>query len=191
MKFMPCLTLSAVALVALPAIAEDARQLDAHEHGHGALNIALEGNQVAIELEAPGFDIVGFEYAAESDEDKALVEAGLKILSDPTNLFVLPDAAGCSVTEAKAELHGEEEHHGDDHGHEDHAEEAGEDAHSEFHAEYLMSCADVTRLTRIELAYFSQFENAEELEVQLVTETGAASLEASPDNTVLDLAGAM
>ena len=191
MRFTPCLTFSAVALIALPALAEDTRQLDAHEHGHGALNIAIEGNQVAIELEAPGFDIVGFEYAAESDEDKALVEAGLATLSDPSKLFILPDSAGCSVTEAKAELHGEEEHHGHDHGHEDHAEDAAEDTHSEFHAEYVMSCADVTRVTRIELAYFSEFENAEELEVQLVTEAGAASLEASPDNAVLDLAGAM
>ena len=134
---------------------------------------------------------MGFEYAAESDADKALVEAGLATLSDPSKLFILPDAAGCSVTEAKAELHGEEEHHGHDHGHEDHAEDAAEDTHSEFHAEYVMSCADVTRVTRIELAYFSQFENAEELEVQLVTEAGAALLEASPDNAVLDLAGAM
>ena len=39
---------------------DDVSQMDAHVHGHGILNIAVEGQVVEMELEAPGADIVGF-----------------------------------------------------------------------------------------------------------------------------------
>ena len=219
MTMKPFLLCSAALTFALPVLAEDSRELDAHEHGSGALNIAIEGDQLAMELEVPGFDIVGFEYAATTDTDKAAVAAALETLGDPLALFVLPEAAGCAVTEASVELHGDEEHdehdheahgeedhdhgeehaEGEDHDHEEHAEgeehdheeHAEEASHSEFHAEYLMTCSDIAALTRIELSYFATFENAEELDVQLVTEKGAAAMEATPEQPVLNLGDAM
>ena len=83
----------ALALLASPAIAEESRQLDSHEHGVGELNIAVEGKTVVMELHAPGADIVGFEYVAESDADRAAVDAAVARLAAPLDLFVLPDAA--------------------------------------------------------------------------------------------------
>ena len=56
------LTMSALLTSAVPVLAEETRQLDAHEHGVGALNIAFDQGRVAIEFHAPGADIVGFEY---------------------------------------------------------------------------------------------------------------------------------
>ncbi len=192
-RFLLC---SAALTFALPVLAEDSRELDAHEHGSGALNIAIEGDQVAMELEVPGFDIVGFEYAAKSQADQAAVAAALETLGDPLALFVLPEAAGCAVIEVSVELHSDGEHddhgqehaEGEEHDHEEHAEEA---SHSEFHAAYLITCGDIAALTRIELSYFATFENAEELEVQLVTEKGAALIEATPEQPVLTLGDAM
>jgi hypothetical protein len=190
--------------LAAPLAAEETRELGAHEHGHGALNVAVEGNQVAIELEVPGFDIVGFEYAAKSDEDKAAIAAALKTLSDPSTVVMMPEAAGCSPTEVAAELHGDEDHddHGheehakddhDDHGHEEHAEHdhGDEEAHSEFEVEYVMTCASIDKLTKIDLPYFETFPNAEELEIQLVTDKGAMEVEATPENPVIDLSASM
>jgi hypothetical protein len=205
MRLKSLLLCSAVTGLALPAVADETRELAAHEHGHGALNIAIEGDQIAIELEVPGFDIVGFEYAAETDADKAAVEAGLAALGDPTALFILPAAAGCTVIEASAELHGEDDHaegdhaEGEDHddAHDDHAEGDWHDdhdeaaMHSEFHATYLLTCEEIEKVTSIELSYFERFENAEELEVQLVSDTGATAMEASRAAPVLDLAAAM
>ncbi|MGL4932766.1 MAG: ZrgA family zinc uptake protein, partial [Aeromonas sp.] len=43
----------------------------AHEHGHGQLNLVVDGDQLMIELQAPAADLVGFEHAAKSDEEKA------------------------------------------------------------------------------------------------------------------------
>lgn len=189
-----------LAVNAAPALADETRQLDAHEHGVGALNIAIDGTTVAIEFHAPGADIVGFEYAAESEADRAAVDAAVATLARPLDLFVLPAAAACSVTQASAELESEQAHDDhddhdhaahkdhDDHAehsdHEEHAEEAG---HSEFHAEYRLNCADPTALTDITFAYFDTFENARELEVQIIAGSGAQAFEVERDAPTLDL----
>jgi len=133
---VPAFTL-AMPLVA--AAAEEQRSLAAHVHGTGAMNIAIEGQRVAMELGAPGADIVGFEYKAVSAEDRAAVETAIADLAQPLKLFRLPAAAGCTVTAADVALaseedevhdhdaHDEEAH--DDHAHDDHAHD--EEAHGE------------------------------------------------------------
>lgn len=176
-------------LCACPAFAEESRQLDAHEHGVGTLNIAIEGNTVEMAFEAPGADIVGFEYEAETDTDRAAVEAAVATLGAPLDLFVMPDAANCTVVKAEAELEGEHEHDEghDDHGeddHDDHAEEAG---HTEFHAEYTLTCDAPDALSEITFAYFDAFPNAKEVELQLITTTGAQAYEVERDAPVLQM----
>jgi hypothetical protein len=195
MKLSSLLALSMLA--ASPVFSQETRQLDSHEHGVGQLDIAIDGSQVAMELHAPGADIVGFEYGAESDEDVASVDAALLVLAQPLDLFVVPDAAQCSVVDARAELESEDEHgdhkeggedHGeenhDDHDGEDHVEEAG---HTEFHAEYLLECGDITALSEISFAYFTAFPNALEVEVQVISDTGATAFEVERDAPTLDL----
>ena len=84
--------------------AEGHRELGAHEHGRGTLNIAIEGAKVTMELEVPGADIVGFEHAAKSRTEKAAVEKATTQLQAPLSLFGLPASAACRVTEAKVEV---------------------------------------------------------------------------------------
>jgi len=191
-----------LACLATPLAAEDARQLDAHEHGVGQLDIAIEGAEIAMELHAPGADIVGFEYEAESAVDRGAVDAAVAILARPLDLFVLPNSAACSVVRASAGLESEEAHddHGheehaadkhddhDDHGHEEHADEGGN--HTEFHAEYLLTCANPDALGKVTFAYFESFPNALELEVQVISENGTAAFEVEREAPTLDL-GAM
>lgn len=165
------------AFAAMPVLAEEKRQLDAHEHGVGALDIAFDGAQVAISLHAPGADIVGFEHAAKSPEDRAAVDAAVAVLARPLDLFVMPEAAACSVLQASAELEGD--HHGHDHG--DSAE------HTEFHADYMLTCGDPTAISGITFAYFEAFPNARELEIQIISGTGATAFEVERDTPTLDL----
>ncbi len=194
-----CLT-----LLATPAFAHESREMGAHEHGVGELNIAVEGDTVAIELRAPGADIVGFEYVAESAGDRAAIDAAVATLAKPLDLFVLPAAAECSVIQASAELESDGAHEGhnheehaeahdqDEHGHDDHAHDehaAPEAGHSEFHAEYVLTCGNPGALSEITFAYFDTFENARELEVQIVTASGAQAFEVERDDPTLDLRG--
>ena len=168
--------------------AQETRDLDAHEHGHSALNIAVEGTQVAMELEAPGADIVGFEYEAATVADRAKLDAAIAELSKPLSLFVLPAAAGCTVVKSSAGLvdehHDEEEEHAEG----EHEEEEGEE-HTEFHAEYLLNCSDRSALNRIEFAFDETFPNAEEVEVQMISDKGSKGFEVERDAPVLDLSG--
>ncbi len=194
-------------IAATPALADETRSAEAHVHGVGALNIAIDGNEVAMEFHTPGADIVGFEHAATTDLDKAAILTGLAQLERPETLFALPQAAGCTVSMAKAALEAEDDHdqHGhDEHGHDDHADDdhdhadhaadkddhdhahghdehgdhddhahEAESSHSEFHAEYLLTCADADQITEIAFPYFQTFANAKELKIQLVTDHGA------------------
>jgi hypothetical protein len=195
MKILPFLL--ATTITAAPVFAEENRQLDAHEHGVGQLNIAFDEKQVAMELHAPGADIVGFEYAAETVQDRAAVDAAVATLAGPLDLFVLPDAAGCSVVQAAAGLESEEE--GEEHAdeksaHDDHAEDGHDDhekesGHTEFHAEYLLTCADPSAVNEITFTYFDSFPNALEVEVQIITNAGATSFEVERDAPILDLRG--
>jgi len=182
----PALIFALMAPTAL--FAQETRDLGAHEHGHSALNIAIEGTQMAMELEAPGADIVGFEYEAETAEDRAKLDAAIAELSKPLALFVLPDAAGCTVVSSSAGLIDEHHEEGEEHAEGEHAEEEGAE-HTEFHAEYLLNCTDPSAIGRIEFAFFEVFPNAQEVEVQMVSDKGSQGFEVERDAPVLDLAG--
>lgn len=179
---------------------EASRELDAHVHGVSTLEIAAEGSIVEMNLLSPGMDIVGFEYEASTDADKDAVEAAIRTMLLPENLVTLPEAAECRLTEVLAHLHSGDHDHdeGDAHGHgeeaarEDHA--AGEDhadgdggEHSEFHARYIFDCAHPDELTTVGFPFFERFENAEEIEAQFVTQSGAGSAEIGRDAPELKL----
>lgn len=231
MKTPPTLglvTLLSGSLVSAAALAGESRSLGAHEHGVGHFNLAIEGSEIAMELEAPGADIVGFEHAAKSEADRAAIEDAEARLADAISLFVLPAAAGCSLASAEVALigdhdhdddhdqddhghddhahdnHGHDEHahnddhddhdhddHGhDDHGHDDHGHGHDEHAgHSEFHAEYRLTCSDPSQLTRLEFAYFEAFPNAQSLEVQMIGADGSHGFEATRAEPVIELPG--
>lgn len=197
-----------------PVIAEEEhRQLGAHVHGHGILNIAIEGKKVAMELEAPGADIVGFEHEASTDDQKEQVKAAInKLKKDAAKLFVFSGAAKCTFTSAKAELEGSDEHdahydHSDegkekhedhdheedakkehhDHEHEKEAGHEGEAEHSEFHVAYKLECAAPGELKELNVSFFKQFPNSKELEVTVVNDAGSKTHEATPDQPLVKL----
>ena len=190
------------AITALPAVAQERRALDAHEHGVGALNIVFDGASVAMQFEAPGADIVGFEYQAETEEDRAAIDDAVAILAKPLELFALSTDAHCNVTQARAALTGgtRDEDHGDhsEHNHEDHAHDDHHDEHHEgdahirhsgFQGEYLISCGNPDAHSGIGFPYFEVFENARELEVQILTPSGAQAFEVTREAPILDIRG--
>ena len=193
MKLLPLIALALVSTT--PVFAEQTRQLDAHEHGVGQLDIAFDGKQILMELHAPGADIVGFEYAAESAEDRAKVDAAVAMLARPLDLFVITEAAGCTLVQASAELERDEGQVGHEDEHDDHEDanhqekNTDEPGHTEFHAEYLLACANPGAVTKITFTYFDAFPNALEVEVQLISNKGATSFEVERDAPTLDLRG--
>ena len=187
-----------VILSATSSLAEETKQLDAHEHGVGQLNIAFSANKIAMELHAPGSDIVGFEYGAKTDADHAAIDTAIETLSDPSKLFVFPKVASCTLIEANAKLESEDADHGhddhdeddhDDHGEDDHGDHGEEPGHTEFHAEYLLECSNLSAISAITFSYFEIFPNALELEIQVVSDKGATAFEVEREVAKLDLRG--
>ena len=144
-------------LLACAALAEqhgEHREHTAHEHGHGALDIVVEGEELVMELRIPGVNVVGFEHAPRDDAEREAVRQALVPFGDAASLFVLPAEAECELEEAKAEIldmtheddhedHGHEEDEHEEHegyeeheghegeGHEEHEEHEGDEEHEE------------------------------------------------------------
>ncbi|MGE5510698.1 MAG: DUF2796 domain-containing protein, partial [Bacteroidota bacterium] len=182
----------------IPALAQH-RELGAHEHGKGTLNIAVEGTRLSMELEVPGADILGFEHAAKTGKDKAAVDAAKKQLSTPLALFKLPAAAGCVVKDADVKVEAEE--HDQDHDKvakdskaaptNDHDDRDHEHGHSQFHAQYALDCTTPASIAAIDFDYFRSFPGAQKLEVNLITPKGQSKYEVTRANPRIDLAGMM
>ena len=164
-----------LAALAWTAHAEERRELGAHEHGHAKLNVAIDGSALALEIEAPGMDVLGFEHPAESEQDKAAVAAAKATLADPLALFVPSAAAGCRVVEATVTLLQEE------HEHEEEAEAGAghhdEPLHSEFRGQYALECSDPGALAQLGFAWFDRFPNAQAVKVTMLDARGQSSWE--------------
>ncbi|PMG44635.1 zinc-binding protein [Vibrio lentus] len=125
---------------------EEFRSHEAHVHGKVEVNIAQDGQELLVEVTAPGADVVGFEHAPETDEQKKVFEQAIAQLNKPEELFGFNNA-GCtlkfkSVTNTLEgdhddhEGHDHAEHDHDDHKGHDHAEHDHDDHKGHDHAEH-------------------------------------------------------
>jgi len=185
----------ALALSSTVRAEDEHRELGAHVHGHGTLNIAIEGNQVAMELEAPGMDLVGFEHEAETQAQKAALKSAKDKLAEPLALFKFPASAGCSVSEVKVAIETGDEHHEGDEDHAEHADAKHDDeestSHNEFHVAYALGCTKPANLTSIAFDYFESFAGADELTVNVITAKAQNTYEVSRGERTFDLGGMM
>ena len=161
----------------------------AHEHGVGALSIAVEGHDVEVELTVPGSDVVGFEHAPSSEGERNAVAAGVKVLRDVNGIISLSLAAKCRIesVEVTSGLMEEKSDHVDDHKHKheskhghDHKDKHKDDhkeVHGEFISHYHFHCDDPNKLTGAKLGFFKAFPSAHELDAKWITPKGQGAKE--------------
>ncbi|MGI9282452.1 MAG: ZrgA family zinc uptake protein [Endozoicomonas sp.] len=138
----------ACGVLSLTVSAQEQRHVDAHVHGHGELNFAVEGSEVHLELKMPANDVLGFESITNDKQRHQLHEALEKL--EASSLWSMTPAASCKLVSAKATSGSEDHDHGhkeahddhgphddghkkahdDDHGHDEHA---SHDSHDEHH----------------------------------------------------------
>lgn len=70
-----------------------------HVHGVIELGVVVEDGTVAVSLNAPLSDVVGFEHAPENDEQLELIRQAAALLSNPEAMFGLPDSASCTISD--------------------------------------------------------------------------------------------
>ena len=212
MRSAPAFAPAILACAAFAASDGQHREHEAHEHGHGTLDIVLEGEELAIELRIPAVNVVGFEHAPRDEAEREAVRKALVPFGDAASVLELPAEAECEVEAAKAEIwsmadeddhagddghehegdgHGAKEHDEDEHeeeGHEEHDADSGGEAHSELHATYRFHCHEPGKLDRIDLRAFEHLHGAEEIDVRIVTPTAQLATEVHPGETVIELA---
>ena len=125
---------------------EEFRSHEAHVHGKVEVNIAQDGQELLVEVTAPGADVVGFEHAPETAEQKKVFEQAIAQLNKPEDLFGFNNASCTlkfkSVTNTlegdhdNHEGHDHAEHDHDDHKGHDHAEHDHDDHKGHDHAEH-------------------------------------------------------
>lgn len=165
----------------------------AHQHGHGTLTLAIEKTTVSLELRVPGNDILGFEHAPSTDQEKKAVADAKAKLADALGLFGFPKEAGCTVTEADVHMHGGD-HDGDDDEKDAHKAEtatapAHAHEHSSVHAKYTLTCRTPQAIKALDIALFAAFAGSQELDIVAVSETGQAKVEATRKAPKVSLSG--
>lgn len=155
------------------------REHDAHEHGAAELTIAWSGNRLAVDLDSPAFNVLGFEYAPSSDAEIALADESVQFLEAGTFLQFTP-AAECVLISADIETEFSEEEHEE----EEHDEE--EATHSDIEAAYAIECQQPDELTELDMSgLFDQFPNFEDLQVQWISDTQQSADTLTPNDTML------
>ena len=144
MKIGPSSMLAAlpmlVAGAAFAASEDGHREHGAHEHGHGTLDVALEGEELVVELRMPAVNVVGFEHAPGTDAEREAVRQALARFEDPAAVLVPSPDAECAPEGVEAGFPGmgpggSREHHDEDEHDHEHEEDgqAGNKDEDEHH----------------------------------------------------------
>ncbi|MGH1487311.1 MAG: DUF2796 domain-containing protein [Cellvibrionaceae bacterium] len=184
-----------ITLISTPLVVNAAGK---HVHGEAELFLALEGNQLLIEMESPADNLIGFEHKPSNTQQKKILEKAIMKLQTYSTLINIKEG-GCKQVDADVESpfkeahedhhehEKEEKHDHHDHGHEkakkddhhDHGhekeEKEHEEGHSEFHISYTLTCESTEQIKNIQVTAFEQFPNFEKIQVNWVTPKGQGS----------------
>jgi hypothetical protein len=210
--FVNIISLVAVLMGVAPSIHAEKNEtnLDAHVHGLSKLTIALEGEDLDIQLTSPAINIVDFEYKAVSKKDIDAIMNAKSILNQPEVLFLFSDN-GCKPINIDVDITGlikeddyvqhdnEQNHHKvhDDHkehdDHEDHEIDKYEDhhmhdkleGHSEIVANYSYRCKDITKLSPIQVSLFEAFSGIHKIHTMWLTPSKQGSVTLTAKNQMV------
>ena len=156
-----------------------------HVHGVIELGVVVEEGTVAVSLNAPMSDVVGFEHEPDTEEQVEKIQQAALLLADADAMFGMPESANCEIADTSidapvyvkqhleeqgsAETEHSHDPHDAHHSHDDHDDEE----HSEIVANYEWVCGDTSKLDALALRFTDGFASVETIEVQVLTPAGA------------------
>jgi hypothetical protein len=179
-----CFSLILAAGIAALCASTPAGAHEAHVHGVGNLDVALDNNTLTLHLATPLINLLGFEHAANSAPDReATRKMGLQ-LHAANSIFAITPAAQCkqvSVTLVSAVLEpallGETPLAAKD------TQTAADkhDGHANLDGDFVFNCAHPEQIKAIDVRLFDLYPGFHQINVQAVTLKGqsAATLNAS------------
>jgi hypothetical protein len=155
---------------------------EAHVHGVGRLDVALDGNTLSLHLDSPLINLVGFEHPANSAPDKQAVQKMGVQLRSAADIFVTTPAAQCKTVsvklvsaaldptllgEAAAPAGGKPAHANGD--------------HADLDGDFVLQCAHPEKLQGIDVRLFDAFPGFHQIDVQAVTPKRQSAATLKPD----------
>ncbi|MDR0564269.1 MAG: DUF2796 domain-containing protein [Azoarcus sp.] len=164
---------------------------EAHVHGQAQMSLAVENQEVEIELEAPLASFLSFEHEPTTDAQKKEVRNMALTLHKADSLFLLPVDAKCQITEISLESDAisndllspdiPEDTAAHHHGH----EASQHEEHSDIDVEITFACRNPQKLNSLTVDLFRAFPNLQKINVQMVTPKGQGAAELTPQSNTL------
>lgn len=159
-------------------------QESAHVHGQGKMLIAQQNKSWHIQFILPAADVLGFEHAPESQQQRNLVSEVITKFKNHTSMLELN--GNCTLEHIENSLTEHESH--DENEHDIEVEHHGEEEHSSHHhgdieVEYLYSCQ--SKVTQVSLTLFAWINSLTSIEAQWVIDKGQGLTVLNRDTSVL------
>ena len=163
--------LSAVLLLfSIKAVAEH-REHKAHKHGAAKFEMAFQGLNGQIEIEAPSEGIYGFEYVPKTEEDKKKQHDALSLIeTNIVDMIKFDTDIKCEISKIKIEV---DQHEGG--------------KHSDIDATFKVVCEKSPVGTTVELNIQKTFPKLKDVKVDVVADDFQRSFVANKDGTKLVL----
>jgi hypothetical protein len=155
------------------------------------MNLVLDGYTLAIDIDTPAANLLGFEHAPRDEAEEVAVAQAVARLRDAAAVFGLPQAAQCTVEAVEVEsalLGHEHEHEEANEAPSRHAQHDADEhqaaeglAHADIAVSYRFHCAQPQALDGINVKLFTLFPATEVLEVQQITPHGQGAAELTAD----------
>ena len=143
------------------ALAAQFRSRPPHVHGLATLDIAVDGAELAITFRAPAINVIGFEHAPATADEKSAVAHADQTFKAGEHLFVTPTAAGCAQKSA-ALTPITYETAGDD--------DKPNAPRADYEVSYRFECAHARKLAWLDTTLFASLRDAQQITVNIVSD---------------------
>ncbi|MCB1623250.1 MAG: DUF2796 domain-containing protein [Pseudomonadales bacterium] len=158
------------------AAADEFDQHTAHVHGSVVVNVAIDADRLTIEIDAPAGNVVGFEHAPRSADDRQRLAAAERWLRSGRGAIGVPAAADCRLDSVSLQSPVWRESDGNaDHG------------HADFEALMKFDCRDASQLRFVDLWLLKRLPNVASATVNIVTASLQTATTATPAATRVSL----
>ena len=163
------------------------RHHEAHVHGDAVVNIVVESSQLLLEIETPAMNVLGFETAPTTDEQRDILAKAETLLSDASHAVRLNhgDCKLNNVNVNSPEFPPSGGHEGEGDPHEEHEHE--QEGHSEFLVLYDFSCSAVQKLESVEIRLFDTFPGFKTINAQWIVDSRQGARELTPSDSSIKL----
>ena len=158
-----------------------AHETKAHVHGVAVMEVIAEANVLEITLHSPLDNLVGFEHAPRSEQQRKAVQAMEDRLRQAGTLFIPTPAAKCTAQPTELTLPFKSNSTAASQNKHDKANER----HSELEAVMRFHCEAPAALKDIEVKLFEAFPRMQRLDAQMVSKQGQSAARLTPKQRML------